>query len=75
MLRELDKTQGSKNSAEDDLIKKTPNGFIFLKQNFDWMEKPQSSTDAEQSRGNPIKSGLNTIFKAHKAKSMRNSRK
>lgn len=33
---------GAKNfvSREDDLIRKTPNGFVFLKQNFDWLEKP-----------------------------------
>lgn len=74
VLRELDVTAGSK-QGEDDLIKKTPNGFIFMKQNFDWMDKPQSNTEAELSRTNAVKQGLRSIFKYHKAKSMRNSKR
>ena len=49
-----DKSKGIA-SREDDLIRKTPNGFIFLKQNFDWLEKPESSVDQGQMRGNSFK--------------------
>ena len=44
VLRDMEVGQ---KGAEDELIKKTPNGFIFQKQNFDWMEKPVSNIDAE----------------------------
>ena len=37
-------------SQEDDLIRKTPNGFIFQKQNFDWLEKPQSEIDPSNTK-------------------------
>ena len=42
---------GKKMGEDDDLIRKTPNGFVFMKQN------------------------IRNVFKAHKAQSMRNSRK
>lgn len=66
---------GKKMGEDDDLIRKTPNGFVFMKQNFDWMEKPQSTTNAEESRVNSVKQNIRNVFKAHKAQSMRNSRK
>ena len=74
VLRELDATASSK-QGEDDLIKKTPNGFVFLKQNFDWMDKPQSVAAEDLQRTNSVKQGLRSIFKYHKAKSMRNSKR
>ena len=68
---------GSKNfvSREDDLIRKTPNGFVFLKQNFDWLEKPQSNIDQGQARCNSFKQSLTTVIKNHRALSTRHSRK
>ena len=39
-LEVLRDTNGKKINEDDDLIRKTPNGFIMMKQNFDWMEKP-----------------------------------
>lgn len=62
-------------SREDDLIRKTPNGFVFLKQNFDWLEKPQSNIDQGQARCNSFKQSLTTVIKNHRALSTRNSRK
>jgi hypothetical protein len=51
VLREIDQGQAGEkkdhHNKDDDLIKKTPNGFIFIKQNFDWLEKPQSNIDPE----------------------------
>ena len=73
VLRDLD--QGKGINEDDDLIKKTPNGFVFMKQNFDWMEKPVSTTDPENCRVNSVKQQINNVFKHHKAQSMRNSRK
>ena len=66
VLRDMDKqTAGTKPGDEDDLIKKTPNGFIFLKQNCDWLEKPESTVDAFNSRANAVKLNLRTVFKNH----------
>ena len=73
VLRENDNSK--KLREDEDLIRKTPNGFIFMKQNFDWMEKPQSTTNAEESRVNSVKQSIRNVFKAHKAASMRNSKK
>ena len=79
VLRDLDQLGGDDKAKilnrEDDLIKKTPNGFIFQKQNFDWLEKPQSDIQAEQTRTNSVKQSIKNIFKHQKAKSQRNSRK
>ena len=51
VLRDMDQLGGDEKAKilnrEDDLIRKTPNGFIFQKQNFDWLEKPQSDIQAE----------------------------
>ena len=59
---------------DDDLIRKTPNGFIFQKQNFDWLEKPQSNIEAESNRLNSVKQSLNNVFKYQKAKKNRLTR-
>lgn len=69
-----DKSKGIA-SREDDLIRKTPNGFIFMKQNFDWLEKPESSVDQGQIRDNSFKLSIAKVIKKHKALSTRNSRK
>ena len=73
VLRDLDQGQGV--TEDDDLIRKTPNGFILQKQNFDWMEKPCSEANPDTSRVNSVKQSINNVFMAHKAKSMRNSKK
>ena len=72
VLRDLDR--GGKDTehdapVDDDLIRKTPNGFILLKQNFDWLEKPESNIDMAQIR--PVSVLRETIknikgVKAHK---------
>lgn len=80
VLREIDQSAQTGDrkdhpNKDDDLIKKTPNGFVFLKQNFDWLEKPQSNIDPEQMRTNSVKQSIRNVFKFQKAQSMRNSRK
>lgn len=78
VLREIDQSAGDKKkhapNRDDDLIKKTPNGFVFIKQNFDWLEKPQSSIDPELMRINSVKQSIKNVFKFQKSKSMRNSK-
>lgn len=79
VLREIDQSApaGERKdhpNKDDDLIKKTPNGFVFIKQNFDWLEKPQSNIDPEQIRTNSVKQSIRNVFKFQKAKSMRNTR-
>jgi len=52
VLREMEQggSKSANQSQEDDLIRKTPNGFIFQKQNFDWLEKPQSEIDPSNTK-------------------------
>ena len=71
VLREMDQMSNedrAKLDREDDLIRKTPNGFIFQKQNFDWLEKPQSNIDAEHTKVSAVKQNLRNVFKYQKAK-------
>lgn len=77
VLREIDQSGGEKKShpnRDDDLIKKTPNGFVFIKQNFDWLEKPQSNIDPELMRTNSVKQSIKNVFKYQKSRSVRNSK-
>ena len=73
VIRDLE--QGKPAAEDEDLIKKTPNGFVFMKQNFDFLEKPASHIDAETARVNSVKQAINKVFVNHKAQSLRNSRK
>lgn len=73
VLRSIDHPDGTL-GEEDDLIRKTPNGFIFQKQNLDWMEKPQSQTCPSEQRVNSVKQQIGNVFKKH-AQSMRNGRR
>ena len=51
-MRDLDRRNDddTKLDKDDDLIRKTPNGFILQKQNFDWLEKPETSVDPSAVR-------------------------
>lgn len=60
VLRDIE--AGKALNEEEDLIRKTPNGFVFQKQNFDWMEKPVSAIDAEQTRVNSVKMSISKVF-------------
>jgi hypothetical protein len=73
VIRDMDQG-GQIFDRDDDLIRKTPNGFIFQKQNFDWLEKPQSNIEAESNRLNSVKQSLNNVFKYQKAKKNRLTR-
>ena len=73
VIRDMDQG-GQIFDRDDDLIKKTPNGFIFQKQNFDWLEKPQSNIDAESTRVNSVKQSLKNVFKYQQAKKNRLTR-
>jgi len=53
VLRDIENSSGV--AEETDLIRKTPNGFVFMKQNFDWMDKPSSHVEATDSRVNSVK--------------------
>lgn len=73
VLRDLE--AGKNLNNEEDLIRKTPNGFVFLKQNFDWMEKPESAIDPESARVNSVKQTIKNVFKYNKNGRVRNSGK
>ena len=49
--------------AEEELIRKTPNGFLMKKQNFDWIEKPKSAVNENQSKPLPVKAKLMGLLK------------
>jgi len=56
VLRDIEGHKGI--AEENDLIRKTPNGFVFIKQNFDWMDKPQSHVEPHESRVNSVKQSI-----------------
>jgi hypothetical protein len=59
---------------EEHLIRKTAQGdFVFMKQNFDWLEKPVSAIDAESTRVNSVKVHINKVFDKSKKPKVRNS--
>ena len=66
-LEVLREQETGREECEEDLIKKTPNGFVFMKQNFDWMDKPVSSLASDQTRVNSVKQQINKVFVQHKA--------